>query len=286
MRMLVTGGRGQLGRSLESLAAEFPQHEFLFTDMPETDILDARSLARACREFRPGAVINCAAYTAVDRAESEPEAARALNALGPAIVAAAAKECGAAMVHISTDYVFGGATLRVPIAEDAVPAPLGVYGRTKAEGERAVAESGADAAIIRTAWLYSEFGNNFVKTMLRLSGQRDEVAVVADQFGSPTYAPDLARAIVAVVEHGISGTEIYHYTDSGCISWYEFACEIFRQAGRATCVKPITSDEYPSAARRPLWSVLDKGRIEALGAAVPSWRDSLAVCLARLGEVK
>ncbi len=285
MRMLVTGGRGQLGRSLESVAAEFPQHEFLFTDMPETDILDARSLARACREFRPGAVINCAAYTAVDRAESEPEAARALNALGPAIVAAAAKECGAAMVHISTDYVFGGATLRVPIAEDAVPAPLGVYGRTKAEGERAVAESGADAAVIRTAWLYSEFGNNFVKTMLRLSGERDEVAVVADQFGSPTYAPDLARAIVAVVEHGIRGTEIYHYTDSGCISWYEFACEIFRQAGRATRVKPITSDEYPSAARRPLWSVLDKGRIEALGAAVPSWRDSLAVCLSRLGEV-
>lgn len=278
MKILVTGGHGQLGLSLRKISAEYPDHTFVFTDMPEGDITDRWGIARSIASEKADAVINCAAYTAVEKAETDEGTARLVNAEGAGNVALAAFENGIPMVHISTDYVFPG-TGHSPLRETDATGPVSVYGRTKLEGERLVEATGCRAAVIRTAWLYSEFGNNFVKTMLRLGREKGEVKVVCDQRGTPTYATDLAHAAVKVLENGVDGFSLYHYTDSGQASWYDFAVEIFRVAGMDVRVEAIGSDVFPSAVRRPAYSVLATDKILKAGAKVPEWKDSLRECM-------
>ncbi len=278
MKVLVTGGRGQLGMSLQKIVADKPHHRFVFTDMPEADITDPRSIASLVEEYGIEAIINCAAYTAVDKAESEPQAAHEVNVEGPRALGAVARKYGLKLVHISTDYVFSG-NGHTPLTEDDPTGPTGVYGETKLAGERAIEAAGCDAVVVRTSWLYSEFGSNFVKTMLRLAETRDEINVVNDQKGSPTYAVDLAEAIVVLLEKGFKGYGIYHYCDAGETSWYELAAETFRLAGIGVKVNPITTAEYPTPARRPTYSVLDTSKIRAAGVVVPFWKDSLKDCI-------
>lgn len=278
MNILVTGGNGQLGLSLRKVAEEYPEHTFIFTDIPGLDITDTDAVSAMVERCGAGAIINCAAYTAVDRAELEPEQARRVNGEGPASLAAVALRHGIKLVHISTDYVFDG-TAAGPLTENDAANPLNVYGRTKLDGERAVCASGADTAIIRTSWLYSEFGDNFVKKMLRLSGTRPVIEVVADQRGTPTYATDLARAVMKIIDNGIAGCEVYHYSGGGETTWHGFATEIFRIAGKSVELVPVTAADYSSAVARPAYSVLDKTKIIAAGAAVPDWRESLRECM-------
>lgn len=278
VKILVTGANGQLGRSLQKTSPNYPQYEYLFTDMPEVDITDKAYVSRLVKEQGIDLIVNCAAYTAVDRAESEPELAERINAFGPAVLAQIAVENHIGLIHVSTDYVFPGTGNR-PLKEDDVPDPRSVYGRTKWEGEKALEASGCDATILRTAWLYSEFGNNFVKTMLRLGKQRPEVSVVCDQIGSPTYAEDLARAILLLAGKPSKGFRRYHYTDRGEVSWYDFARAIFELYGLKTPVKSIRTEEYPSVAPRPAYSVLSNEKIQEEGIPVPLWKDSLRRCL-------
>ena len=285
MKILVTGANGQLGRSLQKIAGGYPHHTFVFTDLPEGDIADLSAMAALFDAAAPEAVVNCAAYTAVDRAESEPEAAERVNCRGAQVLANLALERRAKLVHISTDYVFDD-TGRRPLRESDPTGPQGIYGVTKLAGERAVQASGCDAAVIRTAWLYSEFGNNFVKTMLRLAKEGKSIRVVSDQTGSPTYAENLAHAVLKVIEHGITGFNLYHYADDGAVSWYEFARMIFDGTGDKIFVEPIATSDYPTAARRPAYSVLDTAKIRGIGAAVPHWRKSLQKCLKTIEEAE
>jgi dTDP-4-dehydrorhamnose reductase len=282
MKILVTGGAGQLGESIRKISGQYPCHTFIYIDLPKYDISDSETMKSVISSHRPEMIINCAAYTAVDRAESDEQAAYRANATGAEVMAALSKQHAIKLIHISTDYVFDGAA-HTPYREDSAVSPRSVYGRTKLEGERAIAASGCDAAVIRTSWLYSEFGNNFVKTMLRIGGERSVVSVVSDQIGSPTYAEDLARAIMTVAEHGVTGFEIYHYSNAGAISWYEFAKAIFRHAGMEVTVRPIATADYPTAATRPAYSVLDTTKIQSLGATVPTWEESLKRCVKKLG---
>ena len=252
MVILVTGANGQLGLSLRKIAPEYPAHSFVFTDLPEGDITDAEGMEAVVKKCGAEAIINCAAYTAVDRAESDEAAAERINADGNA---------------------------RRPYREEDPVGPVSVYGRTKLTGEERVRTSGACGAIVRTAWLYSEFGNNFVKTMLRLAGEGKTPSVVDDQYGTPTYATDLARALMVLVQRPGEDMELFHYTDGGETTWYDFAVEIFRQADMPVAVVPVDTAGYPTAARRPHYSVLDKSRIAAVGAVLPDWRASLRTCL-------
>lgn len=286
-KVLVTGALGQLGTELRLLTEGRP--EFLFTDIREEgpvrrlDILDAAAVKRLFDDERIGAVINCAAYTAVDLAESEPAPCHALNAVGPRNLARAAKRQDAAMIHISTEYVFDG---RNPegYREDARRHPLSVYGRSKRDGEDAVRRSGCRGVIIRTSWLYSPFGRNFVRTMLRLGTEKAEVSVVDDQIGSPTYARDLAEAILTILPQiGQRRGEIYHFTNEGVVSWAGFAAAVMQEAGLACTVRPIPSSEYPSAAVRPACSILSKERIRKdFRISLKPWEASLKDCLQRL----
>lgn len=276
--ILVTGGRGQLGLSLRKIAAEYPQYTFLFTDLPEGDITDKTAIEQLTEEGLIDIIINCAAYTAVDRAESDEVTARKINALGSAVLAGIARKKGIKLVHISTDYVFPG-TGNAPLKETDIPAPESTYGRTKLEGEKAVEAAECEAAIIRTGWLYSEFGSNFVKTMLRVGKEQGKLNVVYDQTGTPTYATDLARAIMTLVQNEVKGFDIYHYADEGAVSWYDFAKSIFDIYGMNMAVNAIQTKDYPCAAARPAYSVLSKEKIKAAGVCVPYWRDSLKQCL-------
>lgn len=278
MVILVTGANGQLGLSLRKIAPEYPAHSFVFTDLPEGDITDVGGMEAVVRASGAETIINCAAYTAVDRAESDEAAAERINADGPAVLAELAVRYGCRLIHVSTDYVFDGNGRRPYREEDSV-GPVSVYGRTKLAGEERVRESGAAGAVVRTAWLYSEFGNNFVKTMLRLAGEGKRPNVVNDQRGTPTYATDLARALMVLAQRPGEGMELFHYTDGGETTWYDFAVEIFRQAGMPVTVVPVDTAGYPTAARRPHYSVLDKSRIAAVGAVLPDWRASLRTCL-------
>ena len=278
MKILVTGANGQLGRSMRKISGDYPQHEFLFTDMPEMDITEKAGIEAFVRENGVQAIVNCAAYTAVDRAETEIELAEKINILGTKVLGEVAKMFFIPLIHISTDYVFCGEGCH-PLKETDATAPTGVYGRTKLEGEKALESTGCDSAIIRTAWLYSEFGGNFVKTMLRLAGERDSLNVVYDQVGSPTYATDLARALMTVLNNGVQGLSIYHFSNEGAISWYDFAKAIFEESGDKINVSPIESDKYPSPTKRPAYSVLSKEKIKAAGVEVPYWKDSLKECL-------
>lgn len=278
MNVLVTGANGQLGRSIQKISAEQPQHVFFFTDVPELDITDYEQIDTFVKKNSIGALVNSAAYTAVDKAETEKELADRINHLGTKVLGEVARDNGIPLVHISTDYVFCGEGCH-PLKETDPTDPSGVYGSTKLLGEKALESVGCDVAIIRTAWLYSEFGGNFVKTMMRLSAERDEINVVYDQVGSPTYATDLARAMMVVLNAGIRGFNLYHFSNEGVISWYDFTKAIFEETGAKTKVNPIESDKYPSPTKRPAYSVLAKDKIKSMGVKVPYWKDSLKECL-------
>lgn len=277
MNILVTGANGQLGNSIRKISASYPNNYF-FTDMPEVDITNLALLENLMKEKQIDAIINCAAYTAVDKAEDDVALATKINVDGPRNLAIAAKNANAKLVHVSTDYVFGGKAY-LPLKESDPTAPIGVYGRTKLAGEEAVKEVGCDAVVVRTAWLYSEFGGNFVKTMLRLGRERSELGVVYDQVGTPTYATDLAVALMELLTKGFSGFSLYHYSNEGVISWYDFAKTIFDLSGINIKLNALESSEYPSKAERPAYSVLNKKKIREAGIKVPYWRDSLIECL-------
>ena len=281
MNILVTGANGQLGSEMQRLGAVSPNN-YIFTDAAELDVTDAGAVRRAAEQTRAEAIVNCAAYTDVERAEENEAAADLLNRLAPANLAAAAAATGATLIHISTDYVFDGRA-HTPYTEQAPTAPLSVYGRTKLAGEQAVEASGCSYLILRTAWLYSAFGNNFLKTMLRLTAERESLKVVFDQIGTPTYAGDLALGIFSVIEGGqLRGHEgLYHFSDEGVCSWYDFAVEIAAAAGHDKCrIEPCHTAEYPSKAPRPAYSVLDKGKFKTtFGIEIPHWRESLLYCL-------
>jgi dTDP-4-dehydrorhamnose reductase len=278
MKALITGANGQLGRAL---VASAPAGTTVVAHGSDTlDITCRDAVAAAVAAERPDLILNAAAYTAVDRAESDAERAAAVNAAAVGVLAEAAGQAGARLVHVSTDFVFDGEA-GSPYRPDAPTNPLGVYGRTKLDGERA---AGADALIVRTAWVYAPTGGNFVRTMLRLMGERPEVRVVADQVGTPTYAPGLAAALWTLAGQGVTGT--HHYTDAGAASWYDFAVAIQEEAvalgllARAVPVVPIATADFPTPARRPSYSVLDKASCwAALGGPTPHWRENLRVML-------
>ena len=284
LNILITGANGQLGSELRRLSAS-SANNFIYTDVAELDITDAAAVERFVAEHRIDVIENCAAYTNVERAEEDEAAAYAINCTAVRNLAQAAARHGATLIHVSTDYVFDG-TGCTPYTEDMPASPAGAYGRTKLAGERAVAESGCRYLILRTAWLYSEFGNNFLKTMLRLTAEREELNVVFDQIGTPTYAADLARAIFDIVESGkYGGNEgIYHFSNEGVCSWYDFAREIASAAGHTSCrINPCRTWEYPTKAVRPAYSVLDKGKYRrTFGAGIPHWREAMQRCLRQL----
>ena len=282
MNILITGCNGQLGNEIQLLQAQYAQHTWLNTDVNELDITDKAAIERFVEANEIDGIVNCAAYTAVDKAESDPQLARKLNADAPAFLSEAVAKRGGWMVQVSTDYVFDG-TKHTPYVETDEPCPNSVYGQTKLEGEQAVSELCPNAMIIRTAWLYSEFGNNFVKTMIRLGREREQLGVIFDQVGTPTYAHDLATAIMTAIDKGIK-PGVYHFSNEGVTSWYDFTKSIHRLAGINTCqVSPLHTAEYPTPACRPAYSVLDKTKIKAAyGIEIPHWEESLAKCIAKL----
>ena len=284
MNILVTGANGQLGCEMRRLGAVSPNN-YIFTDVAELDITNADAVMYVAKHYSIDAIVNCAAYTNVDKAESDEATAELINATAVANLAAAMKEVGGTLFHVSTDYVFGSEG-NTPRTEDMPLNPLGVYGRTKLHGEQAIIESGCKALIFRTAWLYSEFGNNFLKTMLRLTAEKEQLNVVFDQVGTPTYAGDLALAIFSIIEAGVyEGNEgIYHFSNEGVCSWYDFAVEIAAVAGHTGCrINPCHSSEFPSLVTRPPYSVLDKTKIKnAFDIDIPHWRESMEYCIKRI----
>ena len=313
MNVLVTGANGQLGNELRLAAPSCASFRFIFTDVVDAseesvamlrrlggagvdtstrrlDITDPDAIRALVREEQVGAVVNCAAFTNVDAAEEKAELAELLNAKAPENLAVAMKETGGLLIHVSTDYVFGAEPYNTPCREDQTGTPTGVYGLTKLHGEQAIRRVGCEHVIIRTAWLYSEFGKNFVRTMLHLTATKPQLKVVFDQTGTPTYAGDLAEAILAILQQPVSGT--YHYSNEGVCSWYDFTrviAEMADQLGgdgvrRSACdIQPCHSSEYPSPVRRPAYSVLDKTKVKAtFGLSIPYWTDSLRRCLSAL----
>lgn len=284
--ILVTGANGQLGSEIDALSTQYPDFNFYFADRSLLDISEKDQIARFLDRHPFQYLINGAAYTAVDKAETEPGLARKINAEGPLLLAQACKERGIALLHYSTDYVYHTEHNR-PYKEDDFTAPRGIYAQTKLEGDQAVLEHTDNGMILRTSWVYSSFGHNFVKTMLRLGKERDHLNIVFDQTGSPTYAQDLARASLDIIQKApkekIRG--IYHYSNEGVCSWYDFALAIFEMAGIECTVQPIESKDYPTPAERPPYSVLNKGKIkEDFGLVIPHWRKSLKVCISHLGR--
>lgn len=291
MNVLVTGANGQLGNEMR-IVARGSGDNFLFTDVVgddtiKLDITDAEAVSKFVKENDVKAIVNCAAYTNVEKAEDDVEFAEVLNAGAVRNLAEAAKANDALLVHVSTDYVFGGSLGNTPRGEEEPVNPTGVYGLTKLHGEEAIRETDCRYVIIRTAWLYSEFGKNFVKTMLSLTATKPELKVVFDQVGTPTYALDLARVIIKIM-NDFKGTadlkETYHFSNEGVCSWYDFTKIIAEYAGNADCdIQPCHSGEFPSKVVRPSYSVLDKTKIKkALGITVPYWTDSLKTCIANL----
>lgn len=286
-KILITGANGQLGHEMRHLLEGDSRFETLFTDVAELDICDAGAVNRVVTDNKVDYIVNCAAYTQVDKAEDNVDLCRKINAGAVENLARAAAACGARMIHVSTDYVFDGRGYR-PYTEEMAPNPQSVYGETKLEGEQALQSLCPDSVIIRTAWLYSPYGNNFVKTMMRLGAEREELSVVADQIGTPTCAADLAGAILAVLTAGTFVPGVYHFSNEGACSWYDFTVAIHRLAGITSCrVKPIRSDEYPSRAHRPFYSVLDKSKIkQTYGLVIPHWYESLSHCMEILQETR
>lgn len=290
MNVLVTGGCGQLGRSIAVLA-EGSGHQFIYTGLNADaeagvvalDITDVEAVRGIVKEYEIGAIINCAGYTDVERAESEEDKAFAANAEAVGILASAAKEIGATLIHISTDYIFDGHSSE-PYGEDAEPAPLSAYGRSKLAGELAVLASGCPYIILRTSWLYSPYGKNFVKTILSKSASQPSLKVVCDQIGTPTYAGDLAEFILLLLEpENIVRHGIYNYTNEGVCSWYDLAWEVCDLSGNLCEVLPCSTGDYPVKAARPHYSVLDKTKVkETFGIGIPHWKDSLRYCLGQI----
>lgn len=299
MNILVTGANGQLGREMR-IVSRHSTDRYIFTDVVEAgdvetvllDMTDREAVNRLVDAEKVDFIVNCAAYTNVEKAETDVETCRLLNATAPQILAEAMQRGGGLLIHISTDYVFGGDPYNVPCREEQKGTPTGVYGLTKLEGERAIAAAGCAYVILRTAWLYSEYGKNFVKTMLTLTATKPQLKVVFDQCGTPTYALDLAKAIAVILEDAKSRiasgkapqTGIFHYSNEGVCSWFDFTKAIARMAGNTGCdIQPCHSDEFPSTVRRPAYSVLDKTKIkETFGLTVPYWTDSLRKCIENL----
>ncbi|MBR1789353.1 MAG: dTDP-4-dehydrorhamnose reductase [Bacteroidaceae bacterium] len=297
MNILVTGANGQLGREMRLVAKQHPEDVYVFTDVVEAegeqttllDMTDARAVNELVDAKNIHSIVNCAAYTNVDKAETDQTLCRRLNADAPRILAEAMKRVGGLLIHISTDYVFGGDPYNTPCREDQQGTPTGVYGQTKLEGEQAIQQTECQYVILRTAWLYSEYGKNFVKTMLNLTATKPQLKVVFDQCGTPTYALDLARAIAVILQDAkkqtangkYTQTGIYHFSDEGVCSWFDFTKVIAQMAGHTECdIQPCHSDEFPSPVRRPAYSVLDKTKVkETFGIEIPYWMDSLRQCI-------
>lgn len=284
MNILITGCNGQLGNEIQLLENVDTQNTYFNTDVEELDITDLDAIEQFVSANSIDGIVNCAAYTAVDKAEANEKLCTRLNAEAPAYLAQAIEKRGGWMIQISTDYVFDG-TQHTPYREDDDTCPNSVYGRTKLVGEFNVLKLCKRSMIIRTAWLYSTFGNNFVKTMMRLGKEKAELGVIFDQIGTPTYARDLARMIMTAIEKGIE-PGIYHFSNEGVISWYDFTKAIHRLAGITTChVRPLHTSEYPTAAQRPPYSVLDKTKIkQTYGVEIPYWEESLRECIEKLNK--
>ena len=286
MRILITGCNGQLGNEMQLLEKTNPQHTYFNTDVAELDITDQQAVETFVSENDIEGIVNCAAYTAVDKAEDNQELCRLLNTVAPGYLAAAVGKRGGWIIQVSTDYVFDG-TKHTPYVETDPVCPNSVYGSTKLDGEESVLKACQNSMIIRTAWLYSTFGNNFVKTMIRLGQEKPELGVIFDQIGTPTYARDLAVAIFAAINQGVK-PGIYHFSNEGVISWYDFTKAIHRIAGIKGChVRPLHTEEYPTPAARPQYSVLDKTKIkQTYGIEVPYWEESLEECIEQLCNKK
>lgn len=281
--ILVTGADGQLGREMQ-IASRSSRNRFIFTDIAgeyeRLDITDQQAIADIVRENHVNVIVNCAAYTNVDKAETDPETANLLNNIAAGNLADAMKAVNGTLIHISTDYVFQG-DMNIPCREDWPTEPLGVYGKTKLAGEKSIEATGCASIIIRTAWLYSPFGKNFVKTMRDLTSSRESLKVVFDQVGTPTYAGDLAETICRIIENGqLDKTGIYHFSNEGVCSWFDFAKAICEMSGNTCDIRPCHSDEFPSPVARPHFSVLDKTKIkQTFGIRIPYWTDSLKLCI-------
>ena len=280
--ILITGANGQLGNEMRVLATEHSEYTYFFTDVQELDICDEQAVMNFVQENAIDCIVNCAAYTAVDKAEESVELCNKLNHIAPGYLAKAAALRGAALIQVSTDYVFDG-TNHIPYRETEPTCPNSVYGRTKLAGEEEAMKQCPRTMIIRTAWLYSTFGNNFVKTMIRLGREKEQLGVIFDQVGTPTYARDLARAIYAAIAQDVP-SGVFHFSNEGVCSWYDFTRAIHRIAGITTCrVRPLHTEEYPTPAARPHYSVLDKTKIkETLNIEIPYWEDSLRECMKSL----
>ncbi|PRD16802.1 dTDP-4-dehydrorhamnose reductase [Pantoea coffeiphila] len=284
MKVLLTGSNGQLGKCFQD---RFPKGwQINAVSSAELDITDKDSVLSVTAEYKPDVIVNAAAYTAVDKAENEAELATLVNTIGPANLASAAKALGARFIHVSTDYVFDG-TATSPYLENDITNPLGVYGKSKLDGELAVAEMLPQSIIVRTAWVFSEYGNNFLKTMLRLGSDRPSLGIVADQYGCPTYAGDIASALITLIEKNVMGG-IYHYCGDKSVTWYQFADEIFRQAvllkklPQAPLLKAITTEEYPTPAARPAYSTLSTEKIQQSGIQPSDWQKAISHVIQKL----
>lgn len=281
-KTLVFGASGQLGQCLKAVSAKFPDVHIDFPSEQEANILDETALRASFQKYQPDYLINCAAYTAVDKAEDDVETARKINKDGVVLLAKLAKEFGATLIHISTDFVFDGNSSR-PLNETDETNPISVYGLTKLEGEQVIVDNTDAYYILRTSWLYSEFANNFVKTMLKLGAERDSLNVIADQIGSPTYAIDLAYTIFTIISSDKKQYGVYHYSNEGVTSWYDFAKAIFDLGQVSVKVNPVPTSAYVTRAIRPAYSVMDKTKIkETFNIEIPYWRDSLAICIKAL----
>lgn len=289
MKILVTGSYGQLGNELNQLKEDFPEWNFLLTDADSLDITSEITVQNYFQNNNPDFLINCAAYTAVDKAEIDIETAEKVNAFAPKLLAKYARESNTRVIHVSTDYVFNGTACKPYVETDTVD-PKGVYGKTKLEGEHNCLSENPETIVIRTSWLYSSFGNNFVKTMLRLGKERELLNVVFDQVGTPTYAANLANAILKIIQitekdHRKFIPGIYHYSNEGVASWYDFANAIFELSGLKCEVFPVLSNQFPTPAKRPNYSVLDKTKIkDSFAIKIPNWRESLKICIGKLIE--
>ena len=292
MVVLVTGANGQLGQSIQFIANQYPNVQFIYTDYQELDITNFESCLTVFAKYKPQFCINTAAYTAVDKAESESDKAHLINAVGPENLAKVCKEFNTILVHISTDFIFDG-TSKVPYLETDIPNPKSIYGQTKLDGEIAIQKNWEKHFIVRTSWVYSQFANNFMKTMLRLASERDNLSVVNDQIGTPTNAVDLAEVLMVIIVSSfkfaspvrfhsgqVSSFGIYNFSNEGQCSWYDFANEIFHQKGIKIDLKPIPTSAYPTPAKRPAYSVLDKTKIKStFDIKINDWQTSLRVCL-------
>ena len=282
--ILVFGASGQLGQCLKKVAEIRGISAMHFLSKQEADILDLNSLKSVFEKYKPTWCINCAAYTAVDKAEDDINAARNINKTGVGNISILCQQYKTTLIHISTDFVFKG-DKAFPLAENNMTEPIGIYGLTKLEGEKAIAAALEKYFILRTSWLYSEYGNNFVKTMLKLGAERDQLKIIADQVGTPTYAMDLAEVILNIILKEVTDYGVYHYSNEGVASWYDFAKAIFDISGTKIKVLPIKTSEYPTRAARPAYSVMDKSKIkQTFNMEIPYWHDSLVTCLGRLNR--